>query len=211
MERLQAQLTICLEKIDEITRQKQLLLEEQKQKSLKTTVVKEQPKVSTSGFSLKAEDIYTADLSQLFEYYQKEESYTLQYISELESTLQQTERKIISIEEEFEDTKKKLIFFGVGFLFLILFTAALQGILGAFICVVCFTVTLFGMFYLEKKCKAPILNYLVEHDHHFVKEYAFCNNLEPVGNKRKELLEQLKLAKKELESIRKHKEELEFV
>ncbi|MBR1865674.1 MAG: hypothetical protein IJ801_04130 [Lachnospiraceae bacterium] len=96
------------------------------------------------------------------------------------------------------------------FLVLILFQQALSGVLGTLYGLVCCAICLCYMFYMEKTCKMPILNYLLEHDSPLIAEYAFCNSLVPVKNKRNDIREQMEQCEKELGEIRKQKDALEF-
>lgn len=213
-EYLKESYSVCQRQLEELLQKRENLIVEQKKeaihKEVEKALAKEPEQQSSSGFSLKKSDMLHADISLLMEHYDKEEAYVSKYIGELETKLQYVERRIVEIEDEFEEAKKNIIVALIVFLFLIIITAVLQGLLGAFICILCMVACIIYTFYLERKCKAPILNYLIEHDHPWIKEYAFCNNLEPEGYMRKELIEELNRTKQELESIRNCKKQLEI-
>ncbi len=170
----------------------------------------EVPSKYTSKFSLKEKTEIYEDYSVLYEDYKKEEEYLNQNIIKLEGELTTLNKQIVDIDESFENIKKNIINALVIFIIMILISKLLSGIVGGIISLVFFTVCLVTLLYGEKHWKKPILMYLLEHDSALIADYAFCHNLYPLKNKRTELIEQIEEEKKELESIRKKRLELDF-
>lgn len=161
---------------------------------------------SISGkFQLKEADIKAEDKVQLYEYLEKEEQYISRYLTESEGKLHNCEKEIIEIDENFEYAKKKLIFSALIFVLMIWIQAAFKGMLYNLTAVICFVVCLAVVFYLDHTCRRPVILYLIEHDSNLTKEYAFTHNMAPVGNKRKQMVEEIEETKKELAEVKKQK------
>lgn len=161
-------------------------------------------------FSLREESIGMGDVHALHEFYLKEEQYTQNYLLQLEGNLQRINKQIVQIDEDFEQVKKIILFFIVGYVIMVLIQGAFSGLLASLTAIICFVVSLSVIFALEKKCAMPVILYLLEHDSSLVREYAFRNNMVPVHIKREELLEKMQYLKNELEDIKKTRRELVF-
>ena len=160
----------------------------------------------SSKFVLKKEAVGSWDERARYEYYLKEEQYLNMRMIQLNGKLQYMDKEIIKIEEDFHTARKNIMIYFVILLLLMLIQNFFKGELYEITAIICFTVMLLGSFYLEKICKQPILLYFVEHDSKLTKEYAFCNSMIPIQNKRKDLLEEIENNKKELLELKKRKE-----
>ena len=209
---LQRQIANIEQKIVDLESQRQTILAEQEQQeaalyekeNLPVGDLKESEK--SSGLVLKKEATGSWDIRALYEYYLKEEQYLNNRLLQLDGKLQRMNKEIIKIEEDFYSAKKNIIAYFIILVLVAIIQSFFEGSLYTITAVLCFVIMLSGVFYLEKKCKQPILLYLVEQDNNLTREYAFCNNMIPVKNKRKELLEEIENVKKELSELKQQKE-----
>lgn len=163
----------------------------------------------TGRLSLKQEDISSDNIQELFELYSGEEKYILQYLDRLSFRLEEINREIMSIEDNYEKAKTKIVLGVICFILLIifqmLFSEKLEKLFVLIACIICIA----GAFYLDKTCTRPILMYFVEHESKWTSDYAFINNLVPVRYKREELLEVIERNKIELKEIQDKKNALD--
>lgn len=201
-------------KIADLLLKKEELLQEREQREKflrdKGILYDEKPGKKTSGFSLRQNSTGSQDMHALHEYYEREEIYLNQTLLRMDGELRQMDKQIVEIDECFMHVKKQMLFSLAVFVVMVLLQRLLSGLPGTLYGIICFIVCLCYAFYLERTCKRPILEYLLEHDSPLVTDYAFCNNLVPVKTKRKEKLEQIEQYKKELDEIKKQKEEMVF-
>lgn len=168
-------------------------------------------KTKNSGkFTLKEEDSSTADAAILYEYYQREEQYYSQYLMVLDARISQVNKELVGIEDEFEQTKKLLMFFGIGYLLLILVQQAFTGILATVTSILCIIVSVIVLIQLERRCAPAIIRYLVEEEKEFLSEYAFTHSMVPVKYRRMELLEEKKKCEDTIKDLKKQRENLQF-
>ncbi|MDD6071806.1 MAG: hypothetical protein PUC12_13510 [Clostridiales bacterium] len=145
-----------------------------------------------SSFSLKKSTEPYVDLSELYEYYQKEKAYYRGYLEKLDVRLCQMNKELVDIDEQFDMAKKRILFFAVGYILVVIVQQVFTGILSTVTALICLIVSVLVIINLESKCTPAILNYLVEEENELVKEYAFCHNKVPVKYKREEILEEKK-------------------
>lgn len=161
-------------------------------------------------FTLKEDDMWTIDVRELHEFYEKEEQYFRNYQRELDVKLQRLDKEIIEIDENFETFKKQLMFSAIIYVLIAIVQSAFTGFLAVLTSLVCIIGCTSYILYFEYKCKRWILLYLVENDSNLTREYAFCNGMVPVRNKRQELLEIIEQNNQELLEIKKKKESIAF-
>lgn len=213
---LESEIASLDEQIDKlIIRQNQLLAEKKQREDIlrkKGILFDEDPnKPKQEGkFTLKEESMGTVDAQELHEFYLKEEQYVQNYLLQLDGKLQHINREITEIDENFENVKKKILISLVIYILVALVQSAFSGVLASITSMICLIGGFCYIFYLERKCKRPILLYLVEHDSSLTTEYAFCNGIVPVKQKREELLEKIEHYQKELVEIKKKKESIIF-
>ncbi|MCM1496943.1 MAG: hypothetical protein NC124_00575 [Clostridium sp.] len=162
------------------------------------------------GFSLKAESVGSQDALMLHEYYCNEEIYIQGKLLELEARVEKTNKEIVEIDDNIQTIKTQLLIAIIVYVLIAIVQSAFSGMLSLITSVLCVSFSLSYVFYFERKCMRPILLYLVEHDSKLVAEYAFCNDMVPVRNKRQELLEMIEQNKRELEEIKRKKQEIVF-
>lgn len=203
-------------KILELTEKQKTILEEKEQREevlrRKGVLFDEKPDETkkTGAFSLKEESVSTQDALQLHEFYTHEEQYINNYLIQLDGRLQKINKEIVTIDDEFEIIKKQFLFFVIIYVLVAVVQSMFTGVVATITSILCIIGSVCYIIYLERKCKRPILLYLVEHDSRLTMEYAFCNGMVPVRNKRKELLETIEDYKKELAEIKKKKSEIIF-
>lgn len=211
---LKSQIADLEQKIADLSTKRNALLEEKERREEilreKGILYDEMPGQAASKFTLKKESTGSQDIREVYEYYRKEEIYLTQHQIRLEGELGRIDKQIRGIDERFGEVRSKIILSLAVFVVLILFQQILSGALGTLYGLVCCAFCLFYLFYMEKTCKIPILNYLLEHDSPLIAEYAFCNGMVPVKNKRDDVLEQMDQCTKELEAIRTQMDALEF-
>lgn len=216
IEMLEAQIAHINQRVSKLEDEQKQLLENKKKEDEflkeKGVLLDGNPKrIHTNGkISLREESIGMGDAHALHEFYLKEEQYTQNYLLQLEGNLQRINKQIVQIDEDFEQVKKMILFFIVGYVIMILIQGAFSGLFASFTAIICFIVSLSVIFALEKKCAMPVILYLLEHDSSLVQEYAFRNNMVPVHIKREELLEKMQYLQNELEDIKKRRRELVF-
>ncbi|MGN0155391.1 MAG: hypothetical protein ACI4A3_13150 [Lachnospiraceae bacterium] len=213
---LESEIASLDEQIDKLNiRQNQLLAEKEQREDVlrkKGILYDENPnKPKQEGkFTLKEDSTGTVDARELHEFYLKEEQYVQNYLLQLDGKLQNINKEITEIDENFDCVKKKILISLVIYILVALVQSALSGVLSTITSMICLIGGLCYVFYLESKCKRPILLYLVEHDSSLTTEYAFCKGIVPVKQKREELLEKIEHYQKELVEIRKKKEAIIF-
>lgn len=159
---------------------------------------------------MKESAYYVEDKNELFEFYLKEENYLNNYLMIVEGELHNCEKEIVEIDEKFRDIKVKILIAFIVFLIMIIAQGIFEGWLATVFAVACFITGVMFILYVECRCKRPILLYLIEHESHLTKEYAFINNYLSVANKRVKLLEEIEECKKELVEVKKQKEALDI-
>lgn len=221
---LEQEIAALDEEIASLTAQQQKILDEQKSREdilrKKGVLFDQKPqqtddgdlpeKKQTGKFSLKEESVGTQDAFRLHEFYSHEEQYINNYLLKLDGKLQRINKEITDIDDDFENVKKQLFFAVIIYLLIALIQSAFSGILSVVTSVLCIILSVVYILHFEGKCKRSILLYLVEHDSNLTKEYAFCNNMVPVRNKREELLQTIENYQKELAEIKKKKAEIVF-
>lgn len=161
-------------------------------------------------FTLKEDDMWTIDVRELHEFYEKEEQYILNYQRELDVRLKRFEKEILEINDNYEIVRKQLIFSVIIYILVAIVQSAFTGFLATVTCFLCGIGSVAYILHFESKWKRWILLYLVEHESELTREYAFCNNMVPVRNKREELMQLIEENKRELLEIKKKKESLAF-
>lgn len=120
-----------------------------------------------------------------------------QYTNELDSCNRRMTRlkledlklqdKIIDIDIQMTEVKNKIAKFvltGTLLTLLVsLFSGSFMHVMGVLWCII----MLPYMLWMIKVCKQPVVEYLVEHNHKQIQDYAFVNSLVPYYKKRKEL------------------------
>lgn len=204
------------DKIVELSNRQELLLKEKEEREnvlrQKGILFDEDPnKPKADGkFTLKEDDMWTIDVRELNEFYEKEEQYFQNYQRELDIKLQLLDKEIIEINENFETFKKHMLFSVIIYILIAIVQSAFTGFLSIVTCLLCGIGTIAYMLYCESKWKKWVLLYLVENNSELTREYAFCNGMVPVRIKRNELLEIIEQNNKELLEIKKKKTSLAF-
>lgn len=203
-------------KILELTEKQKSLLEEKEQREdilrKKGILFDKDPKETKKEgkFSLKEESVGTQDALQLHEFYTQEERYINNYLLQLDGKLQRINKDIMDIDDNFEAVKKQILFSAIIYVLIAVIQNAFTGVIATVTSMLCMIGSVVYILYLESRCKRPILLYMIEHDSRLTKEYAFCNNMVPVRNKREELLETIERYNKDLVEIKKKKSEIIF-
>lgn len=208
----------------ELNENKILALLQQRQKILEEKTKEEISSIENQGlsnnelqeglqegkFTLRKINMGTVDAAQLHEFYLREEQNINQRLLRLDGKLQRVEKKIVTIEEDFEEVKRKVKFSLILFVILIVIQGAFSGIAAIVTSFICLIVSLVYVFYAESKWKQPILLYLIENESKLTREYVFCNDIVPVKMERNEVLEEIQDCKKELADIKEKKESIIF-
>lgn len=204
IETLKEKINIATEKITRLeNRRKELLEEQEKTGQEQETDTEQVLEEDGAAFHLrKTGQTEAVDVSQLLEYYEKEESYLYDRIRYIDEKIEHMNRQIVQVEDGFDLCKKRVGVMLLVMLFLALIQGAFKGLSGTVTSIFCFIVMLGYFFYLEKVCKKQLLDYLVEHENYFVKDYAFCNDLQPLSVQRNELIEEKQQIEKELIQIK---------
>lgn len=164
-----------------------------------------------ASFSLKKDSVAYVDIAELSEYYQKEKTYYRGYIAKLDIQLAQLNKEIVDIDEQFEMTKKRLLFFAVIYILVVIIQQAFTGFMATVTCLICLIASIVVIINLEAKCTPAILNYLVEQENELVKEYAFCNHMVPLKYKREEILDEKKKSEEYIRNLEAQQKSLEHL
>lgn len=171
----------------------------------------EKPDKKASGsFSLKESANSYVDTSELYEYYIRDERYENEYLMKLNGQLQYIEKEISQLHGDFENARKRILFFIIIFILVAVVQSSFEGVLSSLTNIICFVASIFGVLYLYKTCKQPIIMYLIEQESNLTKEYAFIHNLVPIKTRRIDLLEEKERCEKEIAEIKKKRAELSF-
>lgn len=213
---LETQIELNENKISALMQRRQKILEE-KIKEENSSIENQglsnnglQEHVQDGKFTLRKINMGTLNAAQLHEFYLREEQNINQRLIGLDGQLQRINKKIIAVEEDFEEVKRKMKFSLIIFVFLIVIQSTFSGIAAVVTNFICLIVSLIYIFYAESKWEQPILLYLIENDSKFTREYAFCNKISPVKVERDEVLEEINDCKKELADIKEKKESIIF-
>lgn len=204
------------EKIVSLSERQDLLLKEKEERETvlreKGILFDEDPnKPKAEGkFTLKEDDMWTVDVRELHEFYEKEEQYILYCQNELNIKLQLVNKEIFAIDENYQKIKTQLIFSVIIYILVAIVQSAFTGFLATVTSLFCLIGSISYILYFEGKCKSPIILYLVEHDSDLIREYAFCNSMVPVRVKREELMQLIQENENELLEIKKKKASIEF-
>lgn len=209
---LKSQITSVQNKILRLLQQRKIFLEEKETVSDKEDCLESQQKEGggKSKFNLRKSNMGTVDAALLHEFYLKEEQDIKQRLLQMEGQLQRINKKIVQINEDFEEVKRQMKLSLIIYLLLIIIQSAFSGVAATVTNFICLIVGLIYIFYVESKWKQPVLMYLIEKESNLTSEYAFCNNMLPVKVKRNELLEEIENCKKELIDIKENKELIIF-
>lgn len=167
-------------------------------------------KTSSSIFSLKENANSYVDISELYEYYIRDERYENEYLMKLNGQLQYIEKEISQLQEDFKSARKKIFFFAIIFILVAAIQSSFEGVLASVTNIICFAASIAGILYLEKTCKQPIIMYLIEQESNLTKEYAFIHSILPIKVRRIDILEEKERCEKEIAEIRKKRAELSF-
>ena len=213
IEAIEAQIAVCEKELQQLYEtRKELIQKRQQQEDVlrKHGILYDTDPTKQSGkFSLKEEDGWVNDIQELDEYYRKEEGYLKHLISHVDNTIERYNKEITEIDQQFVSAKKLLIFAAIIFVLVVVIQNALNGVAYTISSMICVIISIIAILYLERKCKQPILAYLVEQNKPIVADYAFTHGLVPVAEKRKEFIENKEKYEKELAEVRKKRQELD--
>lgn len=201
------------EKLGELEqKQQELICNKEEREALlkeKGILVENENKAEIGGLSLKQSDDFGDNIQELFELYSSEENYISKYLDRLLFRLEEINREIVSIEDNFQLAKRKILIGIICFFFLVVLQSVFNGGMEKLFVLFSSILSIFGMLYLDKTCSGAIVTYFVEHESKWTSEYAFLNNLVPVRYKREELLALIEQNQKELKEIKKKKDALD--
>lgn len=192
--------------IDEKKKQEEIL---KKHDIIKDDANEDKAKKNSFSFSLKEDDMNTADIQELNEYYNKEQDYILFGMKDLEFKLAAADKEISNIGEEMEMVKKRIFIFLFGFIIAAFIQTFIPGFVGGIYGLVCFIISLIALFSIERACRGPIIRYLVENESPYVAEYCFKNDVVPVKQKKKEIKLLIEQQQAALEAIKVKKKALD--
>ncbi len=215
IEMLEEEIASLSKRIEELTKKQEEILDHKNktEELLKNHDVisdKQTDNGEKSGkFSLKQDSLANVNIQELFEYYSKEESYIKNHLRELDARLQQLNKSITKIDDDFEQAKRTCVLFGGIYIFIVLIQSVFTGYLASFTSLLCIIISLGLFFYVERKCKKPIILYLIENEKPVIQEYAFARNMLPVKFQRKEILDMMNGLQMTLDEIREKKKLLD--
>ncbi|MBR1598621.1 MAG: hypothetical protein IJ661_06925 [Lachnospiraceae bacterium] len=197
-------------------RQEEIINEKKKREDVlkKYDVIKDDLKDSAPSdnkgiLSLKSDDLDGADISELFDYYDKEESYARYIMKDYQFKLDSIDKEISMIDEDFDKVKKKIKIYLIVFVLAIIIQGAIPGIAGNVTSVLCLIVGLTAFFALERACRGSVVRYLVEQESPFVREYCLKNDIIPAKYRRQEIVTNLKNYEDTIKTIKTKKKELD--
>ncbi|MBR3600493.1 MAG: hypothetical protein IKL53_11535 [Lachnospiraceae bacterium] len=144
--------------------------------------------VSEGAFAIKREEkLSDIQAKELLTQYSEELARCNRRMTSLKLQDLKLQDKIIDIDIQMMDVKHKIVKFvlvvAIVTLVASLFSGGLGHVMGLLWCIVVFPY----MLWMIKTCKKPVVEYLVEHEHHQIQDYAFVNSMVPYYKKRKEL------------------------
>lgn len=218
IDNLKAQIDAIDEQLSQLEERQNQLIDEAKKRDTvlkKYDVIKdelpEKKQLSDNRLlTLRKDDIENTDISELYEYYDKEESFIRYIIKDLQFKLTSIDKEISMIDEEFEQVKKRIIIFLGVFVIAIIVQGAIPGMVGGALGGVCFIVGLVAFFGIERACRGPVLRYLIEIESPLVAEYSFKNDIVPVKYRRQEIMTMLEQNEYRIKEIKQKKNELDI-
>lgn len=213
IEALEGQIAVCENELQRLNQTREELIQKRQQQEdvlRKHGILYDTNPAKQNGkLSLKEEDGWVNDIQELDEYYRKEEQYLKHLISHVDNTIERYNKEITEIDQQFDTAKKLLIFAAIIFVLIVVLQNALHGVAYTISSIVCVIISIIAILYLERRCKQPILAYLVEQNKPIVADYAFTHGLVPVAEKRREYIDNKEKYEKELVEVQKKRRELD--
>lgn len=164
---------------------------------------------TNTKFKIREESLGEAEAIKVIECYEMEITFYKDEIQRINKEIEYINQSIVSVDDKFESTKKKIfLFFGIFILYIIL-QNLFAGDLYKMLSVVGLIGSTISIIYISNVSKDPITNYLVEHEHKIVQDYVFRNNVISFGNRRKEMLEEIEQCDTEIKQIEHRKQIVE--
>lgn len=215
---LKTQINELDEKINELENRENELTNEAKRKEdvlkkygvIKDELPEKEEFTGKLSFKLKEPEIGGGDIVELFDFYAKEESFVNYVMEDLRIKISNVDKEIVMIDSDFEKMKKRVMIFIGVLVIAALIQNSFSGMLANVTAMLCFIVGLFAALSLERFCFAPLVRYLVEHEHPIMAEYSFCNNIVPARRRKEELVERLRQQEDTLKEISEKKKTLEL-
>ena len=161
------------------------------------------------AFALKKDEVTDVQAKEMLQSCEKEIKRLESEQARLEREYKQIQERIIDIDLGILEVRDKVIaYILIGAILTIIvscFEGAVMNILGVVWC----AIMLPYMYILFRDCKTPLVNYLVEHDHKQIRDYAFTHNLTPQYKKRQEIAKDIRSCSKDLHRMQSKKQEIE--
>ncbi len=205
---LQEQIANLDQQYVQLSLEKDSVLQERKKRQdiLRKHEVLFDQKPKESAFTIKKESEDEVDVQALYESLKKQEAALISENMEMETSLRVLDKEIMKVNEEFSYAVRCSLIAVI----VMLGVAALQAVLGKdlepivyMLFSLIFLVGFSAIFiYLFNGFKHAVLEYLLERDFIFIREYAFRNDIIPFSKKRENLLHQKEELGKELDEVR---------
>lgn len=158
--------------------------------------------------SLRKED--SADVIQLYEYYDAEEKY-LEYINRnIQSEFDVVNKELLLIDEDIELVKNRVITYLCGIVIAIIIQIVVPNVISDYMGPVFLIVGLGTFLELERKSRGAIIRYLIEQESTLVSDYCFRNDVKPVKYRKQEIFERIKQNEAMIDDIKRKKQALEY-
>lgn len=152
-------------------------------------------------FTIREESLGEMEILEVIECYSREIQVLKSDIHQYEKEIDNINRKIVSIDDNFEAAKWKVI---VLTLFFILYAIA-QNIFSGAIYTLLSVVGLLGwsiaILYITSRIQDPVTEYLIEHDNKLTRDYVFRNNVVTFARQRNEKLAEIERCGEEIKQI----------
>lgn len=152
-------------------------------------------------FTIREESLGEMEILEVIECYDREIQVRKSDIIQFEKEIDILNRKIISIDDNFEAAKQKVFVFIVIFVFYAILQNLFSGAIYTLLSVVGLMGSTIAILYITKQIQDPITEYLIEHDNKLTKEYVFRNNVVSFGRQRNEKLAEIERCGEEIKQI----------
>lgn len=166
-----------------------------------------QPNVTNSDnqtkykFTIREESLGEMEILEVIGCYDREIQVLKSDILQFEKEIDSMNRKIISIDDNFETAKRKVIVFVIIFVFYAILQNVFTGAIYTLLSVVGLLGSAIAILYISKQIQDPITEYLIEHDNKIIRDHVFRNNVVSFGRQRNEKLEEIERCGEEIKQI----------
>lgn len=146
-------------------------------------------KTSVGKFAFKTETQSGTQIEELTAFYNREIDSLQRKKEKLESERDTLQRNILQVSEDFKMAKNRIFIFVIVTAVVTFMHGVFSGVTYHLLSFVICIVLVSYLLWVISVCKKPIILYMVEQKSPHIQDYAFVNDLKPISEKRKQVIE----------------------